>query len=73
MGGGFAAVVCQELKKAGEWSEALVEAIRKQLRQPEWSKIVGVKSAHSENTEIYVRNENKETTGVAILAHVTVA
>src|SRR5450755_2847888 len=32
-----------EFKKAGEWSEADLEAIRKQLRAPEWSKIVGVK------------------------------
>jgi hypothetical protein len=58
-----------EFKRAGEWSEADLEAIRKQLRATEWSKIVGVKSSQDgENAEIYVRNENKKITGVAILA-----
>jgi hypothetical protein len=58
-----------EFKNAGEWSQADLEAIRKQLRPPEWSKIVGVKSSHDgEISEIYVRNENKKVTGVAILA-----
>jgi hypothetical protein len=58
-----------EFKRAGEWSEADLEAIRKQLRAPEWSKIVGVKSSQDgENAEIYVRNENKKITGIAILA-----
>lgn len=58
-----------EFKKAGEWSDSDLEAIRKQLRPPEWSRIVGVKSSQDgENAEIYVRNENKKITGVAILA-----
>lgn len=58
-----------EFKRAGEWAEADLEAIRKQLRAPEWSKIVGVKStADGENAEIYVRNQNNKITGVAILA-----
>jgi Domain of unknown function (DUF4252) len=58
-----------EFKRAGEWSEADLEAIRKQLRPPEWSRIVGVKSSQDgENAEIYIRNENKKITGVAILA-----
>jgi hypothetical protein len=58
-----------EFKRAGEWSEADLDAIRKQLRPPEWSKIVGVKSSQDgETSEIYVRNENKKITGVAILA-----
>jgi hypothetical protein len=57
-----------EFQKAGEWSPVDLEAIRKQLKSPEWSKIVGVKStADGETAEIYLRNENGKLTGVAIL------
>jgi hypothetical protein len=58
-----------EFKRAGEWSEADLEGIRQQLRAPEWSRIVGVKStANGETAEIYLRNQNKRVTGLAILA-----
>jgi hypothetical protein len=58
-----------EFKNAGEWAPADLEAIRKQLQPPEWSRIVGVKSTEDgETAEIYVRNENHKITGVAILA-----
>jgi hypothetical protein len=58
-----------EFQRAGEWSEADLEAIRKQLRPPEWSRIVGTKSSQDgETAEIYLRTENKKVTGVAILA-----
>jgi hypothetical protein len=58
-----------EFKNAGAWSEADVEQVRKQLRAPEWSRIVGVKSAEEgDNAEVYVRNENNKITGVAIIA-----
>jgi hypothetical protein len=58
-----------EFKRAGEWSDSDLEAIRKQLHAPEWSKIVGVKSTEDgESAEIYVRTADKKITGVAILA-----
>jgi hypothetical protein len=58
-----------EFQKAGEWTPADLEAIRKQLKAPEWSKIVGVKStAEGETDEIYLRSQNGKITGVAILA-----
>jgi hypothetical protein len=57
-----------EFQKAGEWSPADLEAIRKQLKTPEWSKIVGVKStADGETDEIYLRSQNGKLTGLAIL------
>jgi hypothetical protein len=57
-----------EFQKAGDWVPADLEAIRKQLKAPEWSRIVGVKStSDGENAEIYLRNENGKLTGVAIL------
>jgi hypothetical protein len=43
--------------------------VRSQLKAPEWSRIVGVKSSgESENIEVWVRNENGKVSGVAILA-----
>ncbi len=58
-----------DFEKEGAYTPADLEQIRKQLRAPEWSRIVGYKSAKDgENAEVYVRNENKKVTGVAILA-----
>ena len=58
-----------QFKKEGAWSQADLEGVRKQLRGPEWSRIVGYKSAEEgEAAEVYLRNENKRMTGVAILA-----
>jgi hypothetical protein len=52
--------------------------VRNQLKAPEWSRIVGIKSGgENENIEVWVRNEKGKVTGVAILAneprHLTVA
>jgi hypothetical protein len=58
-----------EFKKDGEWTPADLEAVRTQLRAPEWSRIIGYKSStEGETSEVYVRTENKKVTGVAILS-----
>lgn len=58
-----------EFKRDNEWSPADLDSVRVQLKAPEWSKIVGVKSAEEgETAEVYVRTENQKITGVAILA-----
>jgi hypothetical protein len=58
-----------EFKNEGAWTDADLKQVRDQLRAPEWSRIVGVKSAEEgETAEVYVRTENKKITGVAILA-----
>ena len=57
-----------EFQKAGEWSPADLETIRKQLKAPEWSKIVGVKSTEGETDEIYLRFQNGKINGVAVIA-----
>ena len=58
-----------EFKNPGEWSESDLEPIRKQLKGPDWSRIVGVKSSEEgEKVEIYLRSTNSKVTGVAILA-----
>jgi hypothetical protein len=57
-----------EFQKKGEWLPADLEGIRNQLKGPEWSKIVGVKSNDGETDEIYLRNQNGKLTGVAVIA-----
>ncbi|MBZ5622265.1 MAG: DUF4252 domain-containing protein [Acidobacteriia bacterium] len=58
-----------EFKNEGGWSRADLDSVRNQLREPEWSRIVGIKSAEDgETVDVYLRNENKKITGVAIIA-----
>ena len=57
-----------EFDKKGGWTAADLEGIRNQLKAPEWSKVVGVKSADGETDEIYLSSQNGKLTGVAILA-----
>jgi hypothetical protein len=58
-----------EFKKDGEWTQADADAVRNQLKAPEWSRIMGFKSTEdNETAEVYIRTENKKVTGVAILA-----
>jgi len=56
-----------EFKNAGEWSPADLDSVRKQLRSPEWSRVVGVTSGPNQTEEIYLRSENKKLSGVAII------
>ena len=58
-----------EFSKAGEYSTADLDAIRKQLVAPQWSRIVGVKSGQDgEVAEVYLRNDKDKINGVAIIA-----
>jgi hypothetical protein len=58
-----------EFKRDGEWTPADMEGVRGQLKTPEWSRILGYKSAEDgENAEVYIRTENKKVSGVAILS-----
>ena len=69
--GGIAGIYIKsfEFKNDGGYLPADLEKVRSQLKAPEWSRIVGVKSSgDSENIEIWVRNENGKVSGVAILA-----
>ena len=57
-----------EFKKDGEWTQADADAVRNQLKAPEWSRMMGFKSAgDNETAEVYIRTENKKVTGVTIL------
>lgn len=57
-----------EFNKDGAYVPADLEKVRNQLRAPEWSRIVGVKSGESENVEVWVRTEKGKVSGIAILA-----
>ena len=57
-----------EFKSEGAWSPSDLENVRSQLHAPEWSRMLGFRSTEDgETAEVYIRNENKKVTGVAIL------
>jgi Domain of unknown function (DUF4252) len=58
-----------EFDKEGEFSEADVEAVRKQLSTPGWDRIVGVRSKREkENVEVYLMlGEGGTIDGVGVL------
>jgi len=58
-----------KFKGRGAWSDADLDRIRTQLKPPDWSRIVGVKSTEDgETNEVYLRTGPKGITGVAIIA-----
>ncbi|HLK65191.1 MAG TPA: DUF4252 domain-containing protein [Bryobacteraceae bacterium] len=58
-----------QFKNDGEWSKTDLDNVKNQLHEPEWSRILGFKSAEEgETADVYVRTENKKITGVAIIA-----
>jgi len=57
-----------EFKQEGVWSQADLEQIRSQLKAPDWSRIIGVKSAEEgENAEVHVCNQSGKVTGIVVL------
>ncbi len=53
--------------KAGEYSLATVDAVRSQLKTPEWSKVVDVHTKE-ENTGVYLKTDGKQVLGLIVLA-----
>jgi hypothetical protein len=62
-------VRCFEFSGEGEYSPADVEAVRAQLRPPEWSRVVGVKSKRSsENVDVYFKDAgNGQLGGIVVI------
>ena len=57
-----------EFKSEGAYTPADLDSVRNQLKAPEWSRIVGLKSSEDgETAEVYVRTQNKKITGVGVL------
>jgi hypothetical protein len=57
-----------QFEKAGEYDASDVEPIRTQLRNPAWSRIVGVRQKSGENAEVYVKTGNNKIGGLVILS-----
>jgi len=57
-----------EFDKEGQYSMADIQNIRTQLKAPNWSRIVSVKSVKGENTEIYIFKNGDQIGGMVVLA-----
>ncbi len=58
-----------EFANAGEYQESDVDPVRAQLRNPAWSRIVGVRSQKSgDNAEVYVKADNGKIGGLVVLS-----
>jgi Domain of unknown function (DUF4252) len=53
--------------KEGQYSEADLNAIRSQLRAPEWSRIVDIQEK-GETSSVFMKTDGKQTRGIVILA-----
>jgi hypothetical protein len=56
-----------EFDKEGQYSMSDVQALRAQLKGPNWSRIVGVKSIKGENTEVYLLKNGDQIGGIVVL------
>ena len=59
-----------EFEKEGEYNEADIEQLRKQVSGAGWQKMVDVreKGKHGDNTGVYIRTDGKEMSGLVVLA-----
>jgi hypothetical protein len=57
-----------EFDNEGEYSAADLQAIRTQLQDPAWSRIVNVTSKKEGNIEVYLRMVNDQITGLTVLS-----
>ena len=56
-----------EFETEGQYSAADVEAIRTQLRGPNWSRLVGVNSKREGNFEVYLLMNGEQIGGLVVL------
>lgn len=57
-----------EFEKEGEYTDADLESLRTQLRNPAWTRIVNVKSKKEGSLEVYLMSSEKTIGGLAVLA-----
>ena len=57
-----------EFEKEGEYTTADLQAVRVQLQDPAWSRIVNVSSKKEGNIEVYLRMLNDQIIGLAVLS-----
>ena len=57
-----------EFENEGQYTEADLEGIRSQLRNPAWNKIVNVSSKKEGSVEVYLMQIGNQISGLAVLA-----
>ena len=57
-----------EFETEGQYLESDLDAIRAQLRNPAWNKIVNVSSKKEGSVEVYLMQNGTQITGLAVLA-----
>lgn len=56
-----------EFDKDGQYSRSDLDAIRAQLKTPNWTRIVGVKSTKGDNSEVYLKKNGDQIGGLVVL------
>ncbi len=56
-----------QFDKDGQYSSGDVEAIRSQLKGPQWSRILGSKSSKGETSEIYIKKNGDAIAGLVLI------
>jgi uncharacterized protein YejL (UPF0352 family) len=57
-----------EFENEGQYTDADIESIRSQLRNPAWNKIVNVSSKKEGSVEVYLMQTGNQISGLALLA-----
>jgi hypothetical protein len=57
-----------EFELEGQYSDADLESIRLQLRNPSWHRIVNIRSKKSGSIEVYLMQVGEQISGLAVLA-----
>lgn len=58
-----------EFRNENEYSMADVESVRSQLQSPAWGRLVGVRSKHGENVDVYFKDGgNGRLGGIVVIA-----
>jgi len=57
-----------EFESEGQYSDADLESIRSQLRNPAWSRIINARSKKDGSIEVYVMHTGGQVSGLAVLA-----
>ena len=57
-----------EFEAEGQYTDADLEGIRSQLRNPAWNKIVNIKSKKEGSVEVYLMQNGTQISGLALLA-----
>ncbi|MGH9872575.1 MAG: DUF4252 domain-containing protein [Pyrinomonadaceae bacterium] len=57
-----------EFEAEGQYSDADLESIRSQLRNPAWSRIINVRSKKEGTIEVYLMHAGAQISGLAVLA-----